>query len=154
MSMAVFSVWSYSPTRSFSRFSLASRLGMAHWAAESKQSVMSNSCLVWSTVFCHTCSQEAKIAQACISASQKLTFSSSLLGDHPHTSSNWLLCLGQILRLLVLKLLGIFFFPSEIKIHNKTLFSKQVAKLGLRRLQGQAISWIYYWFGRQIEFSS
>lgn len=66
---------------------LASWLGMAHWAAEVKQRVMSNSCRVWSAAFCHTCNQEvgpihtqcstflAKIAQACIPSSQKLTFS-------------------------------------------------------------------------------
>lgn len=111
---------------------------MAHWAAEVKQRVMSDSCLVSSAMFCHTCSQEAKTAQACILISQKLTFSRFFWGIAlKHLLIGF--CLGQILRPLVLKLLEIF-FPSEIKIHNQILFSKQVAKLGLRRLQGQVIT--------------
>ena len=111
---------------------------MAHWAAEVQQRVMSDSCLVSSAMFCHTCSQEAKTAQACILISQKLTFSRFFRGIAlKHLLIGF--CLGQILRPLVLKLLEIY-FPSEIKIHNQILFSKQVAKLGLRRLQGQVIT--------------
>lgn len=111
MFMAVFLVWNYTPTHAFSRFSLASWLGMGHWTAEVKQRLMSNSCPVWSAVFCHTWSQEvglvhtqcltflAKIAKACIPASQKGTFFSSLLENHSQMSlisfSVWRRSLGH-----------------------------------------------------------
>lgn len=83
----------------------------------------SNSCPVWSAVLCHTCSQEAgfihtqhstflaKIAQACIPTSQKLTC--TLLFEVIILKCLWLLCLEQILRPLVLKLLEIFFFHQD-----------------------------------------
>lgn len=137
---------------------LASWLGMAHWAAEVKQRVMSNSCRVWSAAFCHTCNQEvgpihtqcstflAKIAQACIPSSQKLTF--SLLFWEIILKCLWLPSLfGADLQATGLEIRETF-FSSKIKIQNSTLFSKEVAKLSLGKLEGQMITWIYYWFGR------
>ena len=122
-----------------SRFSLASSLDTAHWAAEVKQRVMSDSCPVSSATFCHTCSQETKTSQACILISQKLTFSPFFWGIAlKHLLIGF--CLGQILKATGFEVTRDFFPRPEIKIHNQILFSKQVAKLGLRRLQGQVIA--------------